>query len=754
MTSKTDSFTSPDADRPLDDPQSDALGRTALARSMARLISRHRSAEGFVIALCGAWGSGKTTLLNFVEAYLKDPKETPEDDQPILLHFNPWWFHGPENLLLHFLDAFRTSLPGGRFRDLTKDLGAYADVLSPLVNLAPGIGPQLWAAWRVLRRHSQSPDEIRRKIDAHLERSPQQILVIVDDIDRLPRQEIREMFKLVKSVAAFPKTIYLLAFDKDAVATALGEGPNGHGGDYIKKIVQLEIDVPEPDPTVLRHQLRLGIERVVGGPIDELHEAERWEDTYQEAIFHILRTLRDVKRYLNALNITYPLVRNEVHSFDFAIIELLRVFTPNVYDTVRRNRERFAGGDSDWESALGGGTPTERKPFYDDVIHSVPSRLQTPMLALLKELFPKVRASFGGRIYASSLNEEWRRERRICSPEIFPTYFQLSAPIGEISEETFRAVCNLAANRERFCQELLSLAKSSQAGEVPRSRLLSFLQRLSDHPEAIKELPEPDALGACIGALFDIGDPVYSEDWENLTISDIDGMIIRTVSRLLGEGVNLTGQARSLAELGRFEHLRRTIASTPSLYVPVLQVSRLARAERETAPIAPESDNQDGTPVATPTLTMNSNRLEELKRVICEKIDRAAEHLDLAKVPRLIFVMSRWEEWCPDAESKRMQFVHRLLQSDEGLAQLLAAYLNMSEVTSGPEDPGQVQYSIDLLKLSRDMGDRDAMNAQYQRAMLMRPKEQPWLTRRRKVAIEVFGQEWLRAGSQIPSRDG
>jgi predicted KAP-like P-loop ATPase len=424
-----------DVDRPLSDLRDDLLGREPLARSLARLISTHQAIDGFVIGLCGAWGSGKSTLLNFVESYLKDPATTPRDRQPVLIRFNPWWFHGPENVLWHFLRAFQEGLaPDERYAEVAKTVGDYAAALLPLAAMVvPGVGPlleRLRAAWSILRKPAQSPDEARRRIDRSLEQSRRQILVIVDDVDRLTAVDIREMFKLVKSVADFPKTIYLLAFDRGPVVAALGEFAGGRGEEYLHKIVQLEIDLPQPDSTVVRHLAMSGLERVLGDAFHSAFSPDDLDDLYQEAVCHILRTVRDVKRYLNALTVTHPFVKEEVHPGDFVLVELLRIFAPSVYDAIRGNRERFAGGDSEREAELGGGTPRERRPYYDEVVGRLPAHLQAATLVVLKRLFPKVQAAYGGPRPGASLSDEWRRERRVCSPDVFPYYFQLS---GEVS---------------------------------------------------------------------------------------------------------------------------------------------------------------------------------------------------------------------------------------------------------------------------------------------------------------------------------
>src|SRR5437764_9651607 len=74
----------------------------------------------------------------------------------------------------------------------------------------------------------------------------QGVLVLIDDIDRLTGDETREMFRLVKSLADFPNTIYLLAFDRARVASVLDESYGGAGSVYLEKIVQVSFELPLP----------------------------------------------------------------------------------------------------------------------------------------------------------------------------------------------------------------------------------------------------------------------------------------------------------------------------------------------------------------------------------------------------------------------------------------------------------------------------------------------------------------------------
>ncbi len=69
-------------------------------------------------------------------------------------------------------------------------------------------------------------------------------MVIIDDIDRLTAAEIRQIFQLVKLSARFPYVVYVLAFDRDAVAEALSELGVTSGEEYLEKIVQVSFDLP------------------------------------------------------------------------------------------------------------------------------------------------------------------------------------------------------------------------------------------------------------------------------------------------------------------------------------------------------------------------------------------------------------------------------------------------------------------------------------------------------------------------------
>jgi predicted KAP-like P-loop ATPase len=70
----------------------------------------------------------------------------------------------------------------------------------------------------------------------------------------LAAKEIAQLFLILKAVADFPRTVYLLAFDQGVITQAINEQLGVDGKTYLEKIVQLQIDVPPTAQTAI-HQM-------------------------------------------------------------------------------------------------------------------------------------------------------------------------------------------------------------------------------------------------------------------------------------------------------------------------------------------------------------------------------------------------------------------------------------------------------------------------------------------------------------------
>ncbi|MCK5805803.1 MAG: NTPase KAP, partial [Lentisphaeria bacterium] len=153
----------------------------------------------------------------------------------------------------------------------------------------------------------------------------------MDDIDRLERDVLRLLFRMVRLNADFPNVTYVLAFDRLVVERNLDEENGVRGRDYLEKIIQVSFDIPEPEPETIHRilfaEMDVVLESLKTRPLDQ----HRWGNVFHSGFKEHFRTIRHIKRYANGLRLTLAPLAEEVDLVDFLAIELIRVFHPEVY---------------------------------------------------------------------------------------------------------------------------------------------------------------------------------------------------------------------------------------------------------------------------------------------------------------------------------------------------------------------------------------------------------------------------------------
>jgi len=223
------------ADRPSIDPKDDLFGHAPFARSLADSICRYPGSDGLVLALYGPWGSGKSTVLGYVGHYIK---QQPEDDRPVVVPFNPWWFSGQENLARAFLGQLQAILlnKSDKFKKLGYLLSDFAEGVCELIDLSGVTGGRAGRLGKLVgkltKRKPKDVPALKSEISEILEKAKKRILVVIDDIDRLTPDETRQLFTVIKALADFPNVVYLLAFDRNVAAQAIEQQSGLPGREY------------------------------------------------------------------------------------------------------------------------------------------------------------------------------------------------------------------------------------------------------------------------------------------------------------------------------------------------------------------------------------------------------------------------------------------------------------------------------------------------------------------------------------------
>ena len=465
------------SDVPVTDPAQDAYGFTGFAKNVSKAIRVTPSPQGLVMAINGPWGSGKSSLLNLIKFELKT---VYENDCPIIIDFNPWWFNGRDQLAAQFLSLFGSKLrnesPG--LLKIGELMVEYSGALSKAVALSTGIP---WidfpvnALLKLLKRKPREVPQLKEEISKLLRGSPRRILFIVDDLDRLTPEEIREVFKVVKALADFPNVIYLLSFDKVAVADALSRSLGIDGSSYLEKIVQASFALPAVDSNRMQNKLFGDLDRIVEAVPSAEFDSTYWGNVYFEGLDHFIVKPRDIVRIVNALAVTYPPVAGEVNPVDYIALEFLRVFQPMAYNSIRDNKDMFAG-----VLAREGGRD-DVKAFHQSWLASLNDRDRDPVTAVVERIFPKVKSALGRMGYGSDFLPVWRKSLRACSPELFDIYFQFGVPDEHLTQAELMKLLELSGDLPVLVETLKAATRVTRADG--RSKARDYVVRLTQLAE-------------------------------------------------------------------------------------------------------------------------------------------------------------------------------------------------------------------------------------------------------------------------------
>ena len=254
-------------------------------------------------------------------------------------------------------------------------------------------------------------EDKKRRLSEQLKRLNKTIIYFIDDIDRLSNDEIVLIFQLVKSIADFPNVIYILCYDRDVVCTSLDKIQKKMGEEYIKKVVQVPFDVPEPSRESL---CRYCTNRLI--VILKLTEDSHNQYTIfvHLLLLQYLKNLRDCNRFFYVLYFNYKLCGQNINLPDLIGITILKMFNKEIYDMIYENKDIFCGNSI-------------KLADVDSVIKDKLKKMDNKCRLVIGIMFPKMtqfihiddcdllRNIFGGQII-----------HPIRKEESFNLYFQMS----------------------------------------------------------------------------------------------------------------------------------------------------------------------------------------------------------------------------------------------------------------------------------------------------------------------------------------
>lgn len=479
-------------DLPKKDPwNDDRLGVSPFAERLSKVIQNLQAPNGYVIGLHGAWGSGKSTVLNFVAAHLEkfNQESTISSEKIEIIDFRPWIIAGHQDLIAAFFKLLSENL-GPRDRWLKRQwkraikfFGFGSDkLIDTVATLAVTIDPTMGVAsgtvgaitkrslGNIIDRFLQEPSlqVTHQRLVEQLALCRRKFLVVIDDLDRLEDEDIREIMRMVKTIGHLPNVIYLLAYDREIVWKALENRSDRVGPRFAEKIVQQDLELPKPSSNALLSILEKQT-AFLPPPADG---SMRWFYIVSYGIQRWVRSPRDVLRLGNAVKFSWSALDGEIDPQDLLAMEGLKLFDTEAFNWIRDNRD-FIFSEGPYR--------TTKDEVNREAVENLTQRLQEAdklqAMEVISAVFPQVakwkgeRQHLGGEAYFETI-----KRRGISSEAGYDSYFSLYPTINAVPKTVIEDVmANL--DNAKFIEGLFRayLRKFDDRGE---SLISSFLDEI------------------------------------------------------------------------------------------------------------------------------------------------------------------------------------------------------------------------------------------------------------------------------------
>jgi predicted KAP-like P-loop ATPase len=483
------------ADEPIAKFSDDLLRRKEFALALATDVRLAPRESGFVIGLSGEWGAGKTSVLQLVA-------EALDDELSATVSFNPWLFSGTEQLVTYFFAELASQLEETGSEQLSRVAGAfsaYGKVVSPLRylpfagDLFKLTGEAAKSLGTALEPRDPSAREQAERLKLQLALLRRPILVLVDDLDRLSPQEIVDVVRLVRLIGDFPNLVYLVAFDREVVESALNEERGGDGHAYLEKIIHISHSLPPVRSEDLTAVLQVVLAEVIPRPSDYRFDRERFESLFWGEVRPLFTNVRDIRRFANLLRTTLELIGDEVDLADVLALEALRLFEPEAFKALLAARYPLTGATPPSLSIAGLADliADEEDETGREQVRRIPAAAKSPdaVSQIVRRLFPRAERYLEGAQYHTEVSTGLKAARRAGDIEVFDVYLHRRIAPGDIPSREVEKALDLL-------QDKGSLEAHLQA--LPDDKVRSLYSRLAEYEGRFS----PEAAGPAIEAIL------------------------------------------------------------------------------------------------------------------------------------------------------------------------------------------------------------------------------------------------------------
>lgn len=342
--------------KPIEKESEDLFNFINYSSKIQNLIQRNsNNREPITFGIYGKWGEGKTSFLNLIESEIDIWSK--EDNQKGILkyHFNPWRYSTEDEMLFDFFDGLSKLMiltnteQSNKISDGITSISRYLKSLkiSHTVGIPQMLGTKItYEPSKILealgerKNKNLTINQLVNQVNQHLNQSNYKVIVFIDDIDRLDKNEIYTILKLIKLNANFNHFVYLITLDEEHVSKSIGKryGKSKKDGKlFLEKIINIPIHVPRIEETDLKYFFELKLDEIKKNLFfkDSSTKNEDFQDILSEYWTINFKSPREIIKILNSFFIDAFSIGEEVNLRDLFWLSVLKVKNSECYNYLK-----------------------------------------------------------------------------------------------------------------------------------------------------------------------------------------------------------------------------------------------------------------------------------------------------------------------------------------------------------------------------------------------------------------------------------
>jgi hypothetical protein len=351
------------------------------------------------------------------------------------------------------------------------------------------------AEWLPQETQQDVIDDLRRA----LERLPSRVVVLVDEMDRMRKEELFVLLKLIRGFTSLPRLSFVCALERSHVENIICQEYGTVDHTFYHKFFVESFELPKLGDTFLEaetHDALIAIfeqqgwfrrdEQVKREYSSAIHD--HWEGIFAP----LCSNLRDVKRLANSVRAQSWSLVDEVNPLDLTLLAALRYFAPVASDLIWSFRNTLCAPDinsgvADAETAYEAEISTyfeqEGNLLRNPLLQEQARRIRKVLFSGLEEIKEASGTDSNRKVTAAvryfERNNAGARTKKLRSASYFPAYFQNVLPGTIFPERELAEILDgLKQSDEDQTQHAIFTRLKEMEGNGEKR--INFIEKLTD----------------------------------------------------------------------------------------------------------------------------------------------------------------------------------------------------------------------------------------------------------------------------------